>query len=77
MQATKKKAVSEQERLSKPPFPMPRFVRGAKVQVYLGAGWSTGSVVSSQQDRCQVTLVTGNRTITVFDARSIRSHENV
>lgn len=77
MQTTKKKAsASEQERLSRPPFPIPRFIRGAKVQVYLGAGWSTGYVVTSEQDRCQVTLTTGNRTITVFDARSIRSHEN-
>lgn len=77
MQATKKKAnASEQERLAKSPFPMPRFVKGVKVQVYLGAGWSTGYVVNSQQDRCQVTLITGNRTITVFDARSIRPHTN-
>jgi hypothetical protein len=62
--------------MAKPPFPMPRFVQGAKVQVFLGAGWSTGSVVRSQQDRCLVTLAVGNRTVTVFDARSIRPYAN-
>lgn len=68
--------VTEWQRLSRPSFPLPLFTKGAKVQVYLGAGWSTGSVVSSYQDKCQVTLITGNRTITVTDARSIRSHNN-
>lgn len=71
-----KKVITEQQRLARAPFPLPLFVKGAKVQVYLGAGWSTGSVISSRQDRCQVTLITGNRTITVTDARSIRSHSN-
>lgn len=71
-----KDSLTEEQRLTRAPFPLPLFVKGAKVQVYLGAGWSTGSVVSSHQDKCQVTLVTGNRTITVTDARSIRSHSN-
>ena len=52
---------------------MPIFRIGTTVQVYLGAGWSTGRVVGSKQDKCQVTLTMGNRTITVFDARSIRA----
>lgn len=76
MQTTKKskaKVLADHERLAKPSFPMPIFRRGTTVQVYLGAGWSTGHVVSSKQDKCQVTLTMGNRTITVFDARSIRS----
>jgi hypothetical protein len=76
MTKSSKGQLTEGQRLARPPFPLPLFVRGAKVQVYLGAGWSTGSVVSSHQDRCQVTLITGNRTITVTDARSIRSHHN-
>ena len=76
MQTTKKskpKVVSDHERLNRAPFPMPIFRIGTTVQVYLGAGWSTGRVVSSKQDKCQVTLTMGNRTITVFDARSIRA----
>lgn len=76
MQITKKpksKTVSDHERLAGPAFPLPIFRIGTTVQVYLGAGWSTGRVVTSKQDRCQVTLVMGNRTITVFDARAIRS----
>jgi sRNA-binding regulator protein Hfq len=68
----KPSAYRDYERLSKPSFPMPRFVEGTKVQVYLGAGFGTGHVVSSYQDRCVVKLVTGNRSITVYDARSIR-----
>jgi hypothetical protein len=68
-----KKNIPDHERLSGPSFPLPIFRRGTKVQVYLGAGWSTGSVVKSKQDSCQVTLTMGNRTITVFDARSIRA----
>lgn len=68
----KPSAYKEVERLSQPSFPMPRFPEGTKVQVYLGAGFGTGYVVSSYQDRCVVKLVTGNRSITVYDARSIR-----
>lgn len=68
-----KKDIPDYERLNRPPFPMPILRRGTKVQVYLGAGWSTGSVLKSKQDSCQVTLTMGNKTITVFDARSIRT----
>ena len=72
MATVKMKKESEQDRLSKPSFPLPRFTRGAKVQVYMGAGWSVGSVVDSRQDSCSVRLITGNRLITIKDARSIR-----
>lgn len=65
--------LSDQQRLALPPFPMPIFRKGTKVQVYLGAGWSTGKVINSEQRNCQVMLTIGNRTITVFDARSIRA----
>jgi hypothetical protein len=71
--AKSKKDTSDHERLSKPSFPLPILRRNTKVQVYLGAGWSTGYVLKSKQDSCQVTLTMGNRTITVFDARSIRT----
>lgn len=72
MIVSKNKKESEFERLSRSPFPLPRFTKGAKVQVYMGAGWSAGSVVESKQDSCSVRLITGNRLITVKDARSIR-----
>lgn len=65
---------AEQKRMAMSPFPMPLFTQNTKVQVYLGAGWSTGYVVSSAQDRCIVQLGVGNRSITVYDARSIRRH---
>jgi hypothetical protein len=69
----KKSAYKESERLAMPSFPLPRFMKGAKVQVYLGAGWGSGYVVESYQDRCVVRLSMGNRIITVFDARSVRA----
>lgn len=65
---------AEQMRMSTPSFPLPLFTQNTKVQVYLGAGWSTGYVVSSAQDRCVVQLGVGNRSITVYDARSIRRY---
>lgn len=68
----KPSAYKDYERLSGPMFPMPIYKKDQKVQVYLGAGFGTGYVVSSYQDRCVVKLVTGNRSITVYDARSIR-----
>jgi len=68
----KASAYKEAERLSGPSFPLPRYPEGTKVQVYLGAGFATGYVVNSYQDRCVVKLVTGNRPVTVYDARSIR-----
>lgn len=68
----KNSSYKEYERLSRPSFPLPRLTKGSKVQVYLGAGWGSGYVVESYQDRCVVRLSMGNRTITVFDARSIR-----
>jgi hypothetical protein len=71
--STKTRAETNAERLAKPSFPLPRFIENAKVQVYMGGGWSIASVVESRQDRCSVRLAMGNRLITVFDARSIRS----
>lgn len=68
----KNSAYKEYERLAMPSFPLPKLKKGSKVQVYLGAGWGSGYVVESYQDRCVVRLSMGNRTITVFDARSIR-----
>jgi hypothetical protein len=65
---------SEQARMAKPSFPLPLFTQNTKVQVYLGAGWSTGYVISSAQDKCVVQLGVGNRSITVYDARSIRRY---
>lgn len=68
------KHLTEQERMKQKPFPLPSFTKGTKVQVYMGAGWSTGYVTESQQTRCSVNLVQGNKPVTVFDARSIRRH---
>lgn len=58
--------------LSKPPFPLPVFLQGSKVQVYMGAGWSNAVVLSSNQNKCSVQLSVSNRIITVNDARCVR-----
>lgn len=68
----KNSSYKEYERLSMPSFPLPKFSKGTKVQVYLGAGWGSGYVLESSQDRCVVRLSMGSRTVTVFDARSVR-----
>lgn len=69
----KPSAYKEYDRLSRPAFPLPRFTKGARVQVYMGAGWSSGSVIESSQNQCVVNLSMGNRLVTVRDARSIRT----
>lgn len=69
----KASAYKESERLSKSPFPLPRFPIGTKVKVYMGAGWSTGYVEDSKQDRCVVRLAVGQKMITVNDARCIQA----
>jgi hypothetical protein len=65
---------TEQERLARNPFPLPLFVQGTKVQVYMGAGWALGFVEESSQTRCTVKLKVGNKPVTIYDARSIRRH---
>lgn len=71
----KASAYKEQDRLAGNSFPIPRFAIGAKVKVYMGAGWSVGYVEASQQDKCIVRLAVGNRPITVNDARCIQPGE--
>ena len=64
---------TEQQRLSKPPTPMPILRRGTPVSVYMGAGWEKGSVVDSTKRHCSVRLSRGTgRTRTCFDARNIK-----
>jgi hypothetical protein len=60
---------------TKRPFPLPIFAKGTKVRVYLGAGFGTGYVIESFQDRCSVKLTTKDLPITVYDARCIQRHD--
>lgn len=72
----KPSAYKEYNRLAQPVFPMPIYMKGSKVRVFMGCGWSTGLVLESQQHSCVVKLSLGNRIITVYDARSIQKAAN-
>ena len=60
------------DNMQRQPFPLPIFRRGTKVKVFLGAGWSVGTVAESTQEKCIVKLKSNDRNISVFDARSIQ-----
>lgn len=70
------KSYASRKQLSGPSFPMPLLAEGTKIKVYLGTGFSTAYVVKSFQDKCIVRLSTGNRQLTVLDARSIKRVES-
>ena len=69
----KPSAYKESQRLGASSFPLPRFVKGTRVQIYMGAGWSTATVVESTQAHCVVQISINNRMVTVRDARNIRT----
>lgn len=69
----KKKAVLDRAAwMNQSPNPLPVFRKGEVVQVYRGAGWSKGKVISSTSKGCMVNLFQGDNTINVYDARCIR-----
>lgn len=64
---------TEQERLAKPPHPLPTLRKGTPVSIFGGGGWEKGTVTDSTRDRCTVRLSRGaNRSRTCFDARNIK-----
>lgn len=71
--ASRKKAALENAAWwNQPPHPLPIFRRNQSVSVFRGAGWSKAVVVSSSRDGCRVKLTQDQRTVTVYDARSIK-----
>lgn len=70
--ASKKTALENAAWMNQSPHPMPIFRRNQSVMVYRGAGWSKGVVVMSAKQGCRVKLSQDQRTITVYDARSIK-----
>lgn len=59
------------DRWQKKPHPMPIFRKGTTVKVQMGAGWSKGTVRSSDRDRCTVWLTREQKSTTTYDARNI------
>jgi hypothetical protein len=68
----KASALKEAARLAAPPFPMDAYRKGTRVQVYVGAGWSTGTVENSSRDRCVVWLSKSQRRVSCADNRNVR-----
>lgn len=68
----KKAALDNAAWMNQSPHPLPIFRRDQSVMVYRGAGWSKGIVVNSARQGCRVKLSQDQRTITVYDARSIK-----
>ena len=58
--------------MQRAPHPLPVIGRGQAVQVFMGAGWSKGTVQESSRDRCSVRLGREQKTTVVRDARNIR-----
>lgn len=70
----KKAALDQASWMARPPTPLPVFLKGQTVQIYVGSGWSSAKVLSSSDAHCLVSLSKGDRMIKVYDARCIRPH---
>ena len=68
----KKKALAAAAWMNQASYPLPILRKGTVVKVFRGAGWSKGSVIDSKKDRCVVRLYQGDKTVTVYDRRSIK-----
>lgn len=62
---------TEQQRLEMPAYPLPAFESDQDVKVFMGAGWTKGSVVRSDLCSCTVRLPQLQKAVRVFDARNI------
>lgn len=70
----KPSSVKASERMQQPPTPLPVYRRGTPVEVFIGAGWGKGTVELSDKNRCTVLLKTGQRRVTCYDARNLRTY---
>lgn len=69
----KKAALDHAAWMNQSPHPLPIFRKGQTVQVYRGAGWSKGRVLTSSRNNCSVRLSQGDKIVTLYDARCIKS----
>ena len=67
----KMRTKTEQQRLEMPAYPLPLLKSDSEVKVFMGAGWASGTVTSSDAGSCTVRLPQLQRTVRVFDARNI------
>ena len=64
-------ASKRSERMSRPPTPMNVLRKQTEVKVFMGAGWTKGTVVESTKQYCTVYLTQGRRQVTVRDQRNL------
>lgn len=69
----KPSAHANESRLLEPVHPMSVRRRGEAVEVYVGCGWSKGTVLSSTRDFCCVKITKTQSSSTCYDNRNIRS----
>lgn len=67
----KPSAYKESSRLDAQPQPMKLYPKGTRVKVYLGRGWGTGYVVSSDTTRCCIFLAKEQKTVVCVDNRNL------
>ncbi len=71
----KASALKAAEWYQQEPLPMRSMRKGTNVKVFMGAGWSKGSVVNWASSGITVYLAREKRTVTVRDNRNIKTEE--
>jgi hypothetical protein len=71
----KASALKAAEWYQQEPLPMRSMRKGTNVKVFMGAGWSKGSVVNWASSGITVYLAREKRTVTVRDNRNIKTED--
>ena len=72
----KKSALAAAEWMAQAPLPMRSFRKGQIVKVFMGAGWSAGSVVQWTKDGVTVRLKREQRNVVVRDNRNLKEENS-
>ena len=72
----KASAVKASEWYQQAPLPMRSFRKGQLVKVFMGAGWSKGSVIQWTKDGVTVRLKREQRNVVVRDNRNIKEDDS-
>jgi hypothetical protein len=68
----KASALKAAEWMAQEPLPMRSMRKGTSVKIFMGAGWSKGTVVNWASSGITVYLAREKRTITVRDNRNLK-----